>query len=140
MESKGRQKKFIFGNFEFFDSKCTLLHNQRTVNYLVILYKALIVENVQVLLKCLAPVANTTSTIGKLAFFLSTADHLLTCHNCVNETDKNIGSYKINNKFISVRFICNNKQILTITLKFLRANLVLESRINVPCSTNFGST
>ena len=31
----------------------------------------------QPLLKCLAPVAHTTSTIGILAFFLSTADHLL---------------------------------------------------------------
>ena len=39
------------------------------------------------------------------------------CDNCVNKTDKNIGSYKINCKFvISVRLICNNKHILTITL------------------------
>jgi len=63
------------------------------------------------------------------------------CDNCVNKTDKNIGSYKINCKFvISVRLICNNKHILTITSYFLRANLVLESRINVPRLTNFGST
>jgi len=98
---------------------------------------------VQFILKCLAPVAYTTSTIGILAFFLSTADHLLTTYAkiIVNKTDKNIGSYKINYNFvISVRLICNNKHILTITLQFLRANLVLASRINVPGSPNFGST
>ena len=41
--TKEGKKIFIFGNLDFFDSKCSLLHNQRTVNYLVILYKALIV-------------------------------------------------------------------------------------------------